>query len=345
MTRLCPVCAVIAALVLAVLLACGGRPEHKYVYEMRVLVEAKYGHGVDEFGREDLVGCLECEPSVVICLDVDSAGSVYIYDGRKEDIKVYDQNGVYQRTVKALPPGEFRQNAANMSVGPTGTIYFMVIGQATQLYSISSDGSQLTGLPFVLGAGMATKDAIPSYLGVEWLTADMRGDVYVGDVWVSDSRPVRSMRVVKSGKAVAAGDQLASLRPGRPSKWGPWVVDDSLGMTRPSTRGISVYGSDGSLKPRLIRLSGRIWGTDSGGNVFEETAVSRADSGRVSCLNVISPRGVLDARIELPRIPESVQVFGKDRMTGLDGSVYVVSGEDDRLRVYKWERKRATSRR
>ena len=62
-------------------------------------------------------------------------------------------------------------------------------------------------------------------------------------------------------------------------------------------------------------------------------------------MNVIGPRGEVDARIEFPRIPESVQVYGKDRMIGLDGSVYVLKGGDDRLRVYKWERKKATSRR
>jgi hypothetical protein len=51
----------------------------------------------------------------------------------------------------------------------------------------------------------------------------------------------------------------------------------------------------------------------------------------------------VDARIEFPRIAESVQVYGKDRMIGLDGSLYVLKGGEDRLRVYKWERKRAAS--
>jgi len=203
----------------------------------------------------------------------------------------------------------------------------------------------LTRLPFVLGAGRAKKDGIPLLLGVEWVAADMTGDVYVGDIWIAGSPTVRSIRVVKSGKVVSEEDQLASLRPGRPSKWGPWVVDDSPCKPLPCTRGVSVYWSDGSQKPRLIRLGGSIWGTDADGNVFEERSVPRADSGWVSCLNVIGPRGEVDARIEFPRIPESVQVYGKDRMIGLDGSVYVLKGGDDRLRVYKWERKKATSRR
>ena len=330
----------LVAMLLVIAAFSSARAEYKYVYKMRVLVEAKYGDGADEFGQKDW----GAGPMGAICFDVDAAGNVYICDGPKGDVKVYDREGAYRRTVKALPWIVGGQMLADIGAGPTGAIYLAVEGgggdDRTRLYSISPDGEQMMQLPFVLGSGMATKDGIQSFLGIVRLTADISGDVYLGYVYVADSWPGRSMRVVKSGKAVAVGDQLASLRPGWPSKWGLWVVDHGLRMRKPGPRGISVYGSDGRLKSRLTQLSGAISGTDSSGCVYERTAGPRGDSEWASWMNVISPRGVLDARIELPKILGCWYAVGKGKecLVGLDGSVYSLSEGDDRVRVYIWER-------
>jgi len=321
------------ALIVLAMCACGARAEYKYVYEMRVLVEARYGDSPDKFGQKDWGD----GPMGAICFDIDSAGGVYIYDGPKGDVKVYNREGVYQRTVKALPWIVGGQMLADMSVGPTGVIYVLVDtyrrDERMRLYRISPDGKEPEQLPFVLAQGQAMMDGVP-IMGSLRITAEMNGDVYV-----SDLRGGQSMRVVKSGTAITEGDELASMRPGRPWKWGLWVVDDSLRTSK--SRGIGVYRSDGILKSRLAGVSGSICGVDSAGSVYVHMSESRRVSEWKSWMDVLSPRGVLEARIDFPKIPGSGEVYGKgmERLIGLDGSVYILRGEDDRVRAYKWERK------
>ena len=142
-----------------------------YAYRMRVLIEAKYGDGIDEFKMKnfdtDILGA--------VCFDVDTSGRVYIYDAIKGDIKVYGPNGKYLKTIKALPWIVGEQMLADMGVTPAGDIYLAVesgrMDERMKIFRISGKEGELKRIPIALGADFAMKDGISVSSSV-WVTTD-----------------------------------------------------------------------------------------------------------------------------------------------------------------------------
>jgi hypothetical protein len=305
----------------------------KYAYKMRVLIEARYGDGIDEFKMEDFDG----EPMGAICLDVDSSGSVYVYDAITGDIKVYNSQGKYVKTVKALPWIVGQQMLADMGVTPEGDIWLAVepesLDQRMRIFRISGKDGELTRIPVVFGPDFEMKDG-HQFSSSVYLTADVYGDVYL-----VDGVNLNTMTLVKGGRVLSVAEQSASSRKGEPAKSGYWVTTQKVTSQGVRTRSTTVLAKDGRVASQTLLLPGGFSGMDSQGNIYQQIPSYRAKDG-LPRMQVFSLRGELEAEVSLPMIHIDTDAVGKGEgwLLGPDGSFYLLVGRFDSVKVYKWER-------
>jgi hypothetical protein len=304
----------------------------KYDYRMRVLIEAKYGDGIDEFKMKDFDG----EILGAVCFDVDTSGRVYIYDAIKGDIKVYDANGKYLKTIKALPWIVGEQMLADMGVTPEGDIYLAVesgrMNESIKIFRISGKDGELKRIPAALGHDFAMRDGIPVSSSV-WLTANSYGDVYLVDrsSWSTTT-------LVKGRRVLPAQEQVASLRNGEPSKSGYWIdrkdVPGHKGKLFNSTVVPRAGGVSSSISAR-----GPVTAVDSEGNAYVPTVEQKGEE-TVFKTEILSSKGQVTGVIDSPTIPSATSSVGKGtrQLFTPDGSAYELIGTLNTVRVYKWER-------
>lgn len=324
---------------------------HKYSFKMRLLIEAKYGDGIDEFRKENFEGVT----IGAICLDVDCSGRVYIYDAIKGDIKVYDPEGKYLKTIDALPWIVGEQVIADMGVTPEGDIWLAVesekVGERVRIFRISGKDGELTKILVGLDPGFLTWNGIPVWLGI-LVTADCYGDVYLMHM---DRGSWKTTTLAKGGRILSPEEQLASSRTGEPVKSGFWVETKKIlppeakrmGATSSDPNGnlygphgvlffgldVTVFDKSGKETAESLRVAGPVEGIDSRGDMYVHLP-------RSSTVQVRSPRNEVEAVIDFPKMHFATEVFGKGgtRLVAPDGSIYQLVVNLDNVRVYKWER-------
>ncbi|KPJ58729.1 MAG: hypothetical protein AMJ46_13735 [Latescibacteria bacterium DG_63] len=273
-----------------------------------------------------------------MCIDVDSTGFVYIYDAIKGDVKVYDSEGVYAKTVKALPWIVGEQMLGDMGVGPNGDIYLAIesgrMDERIRIYKVSATDGTLEQLPTALDRDFLMKDGIPVSSSL-FLTVDTFGDVYL-----VDRHSWNTITIVREDKVLKPEDQLASLRKGHPMKSGYWVVVRGRPTRSWDERlTAAIYDKGGREFCRFSSLRGPVVGVDAEGNAYVDV-VKRKGKQLVFSTEILSPQGELVGIIDSPRIRSSTRRFGKGtrRLFAPDGSAYKLVGTHDSVRVYKWQR-------
>jgi hypothetical protein len=302
------------------------------IYEPRDLVEARYGAGKAEFGFLDVGG----EYYGALFFAVGTDGDIYIYDGVKENIKLYGTNGAFLDTISGVPSHLGFSDPKDMTVTPERNIYILCeTNHPDDRYRV-----------FVTARGMDRPRSVP--VTVPWsfcrdeagyrvysaaeIASDRDGSVYLMDkmVW-------KSLKIVDKGKALSDSAQLSSLRDGVVTTTGR-VLSYVARKSDADSRGkLMLFDDTGRLLKDLSALHGGPLGTDTLGNIYLGS-LEGPDNGLFLRITKNSPDGNLLAVIDVPRSERLTYTYGKgNRIVGVDGSIYEMIGARESVRVRKWE--------
>lgn len=108
------------------------------------------------------IGTTEGDPNyqfgAIASLDVGEDGTIYVLDQQAQQVRAYDANGVYIRTIgrPGSGPGELSQAAAAVLVGRGDTLYVADgMNQRVNLYL--PDGTPAGSFPLPMNAGLAVR--------------------------------------------------------------------------------------------------------------------------------------------------------------------------------------------
>lgn len=108
------------------------------------------------------IGTTEGDPNyqfgAIVSLDVGEDGSIYVLDQQAQNVRVYDANGVYVRTIgrPGSGPGELSQAAGAVLVGRGDTI-FVADGMNQRVNRYLPDGTPAGSFPLPMNAGLAIR--------------------------------------------------------------------------------------------------------------------------------------------------------------------------------------------
>ncbi len=112
---------------------------------------------VPEMSFGELDGALEYLLGDVVSLGVGPDGTIYIVDGQIPELRAYDANGTYLRTMAGPGegPGELNQPGGGLAVLSDGRVVIRDPGN-TRLQVFSADGSESEAWPVVRGGFITT---------------------------------------------------------------------------------------------------------------------------------------------------------------------------------------------
>lgn len=308
-------------------------------YKPRDVVVARYGSREGEFG-------LKCHDGLclgALFFSVGADGTIYIYDGVKENIKVYGKRGAFLKTIKGVPNQDDLLLIDDMTVVPSGNIYILCeISEQDDKYRRQDSGYRV----FVTAAGADTVTRVPASVNFRFsrltngerpynaaeIVSDQTGSVYLKGCIYEESIKLVDKEEVLSDSAQSASwkwDRLSSSEPslGYPGRNGKMeMAREPVLMHKTDRRILGLVGGEYPL------------GTDSLGNGYSKNWVDTGSAVSTRITKYSAPRRVL-AVVDSPIPGNLTRTYGKGRwIVATDGSLYELISTTESVRLRKWER-------
>lgn len=308
-------------LLLCISIAVAADPYEVNPMRESVVVDASWGDEPGNFvwrgdywGQAEVVGF---GPYTVV------SGEIYIVDAHvsANDVKVFDLNGAYIRTVPLLK----EHNVVHDIAVVDGVIYTM--GETLwghRVLVVNPGKQQLDEIQLTASLNPSTTDAGKPYVG-----NCIFNSVSAGDLRIFDRRAGQSYPLLRNGKVVPVEEQISARSAG--------LKSDAAAVKYHYENGDIVrVNSAGQIEKILVRNAGWLWGA-TGGYVLTETYEKVEGETRFYYL-LLDTDGTLLSRTRIP-VRNALNVEIRQRIRLLDdGSFCELYVDESGVRVSRFSR-------
>lgn len=229
-----------------------------------------------------LIGTTDGDPNyqfgAIVSLDVDASGRIYVLDQQAQNVRVYDADGTYLRTIgrPGSGPGELSLGAGAVLVGPGDTI-FVPDAMQQRVNRFLPDGTEAGSFPLPMTAGLAIKwTHLPGGRFAQEsrpLPMPMPGQQAAANAHVvlvrgTDGAVLDTLLRLPEGKTFQMQGSTPQIRLFEPEPvWDVWPDGSTVSASNADYR-IEVRGPDGRLA-RVIKRS------------FDRTRVTEDDQQKI----------------------------------------------------------------
>lgn len=297
-------------------------------YEQKILIEARWGNGQDEFGLEIKQGT---DPLGPLTFALDPEGNIYIVDAVNRQMKKFNKEGHYKNAMasKGYWEAVYIDTNQNFYVRKGRTIeHYSKDGALVESFEISKDIDLLEGY----GQGVLL---------------DKEGNLCVNRLQTiyTVAKPIdggiKSTQRISQFKLLSHSEQVQNQRFGLPgNKIGSYFVVKWLDN---HDAVVKALGADGAVLKEILMKTDDAFGSilflgqDAQGALYIETERITADNHIHKEVRKYNPNGDMLAIIELPN--DYFTTVNKKIAVDSQGAIYQLQTTPTGVKLTKWEQR------